>query len=111
MKVLSGYSEELYGNIWARGDVELDSSDLEALATDHGIDLSGLTLAQKYGILSTEVERLLTVKYIRDVQLKAPGSRDMTALQKRLQAATESAAKYIELAKRVSHGGSGEEAS
>lgn len=111
MKILSGYSEDLSHNNWARGDVELDSADLEDLARDHGFELHGLTLAQKYGILSTEVERLITIKYIRDVQTKAPGSRDLASLQKRLQDVTDRAAKHIDLAKRVSHGGSGEETS
>lgn len=109
MRVRTGYSEEVSHNSWIKGDVDLDSTDLEALAAEHGFESEGLTLTRKYGILSTEAEKLLTIKYIRDIQLKAPGSRDMSLLEARLQKAASVAAGQIELAKRASSGGAGEE--
>lgn len=109
MKVLKGFSEEVTSMNWVKGDVELDSTDLKDLAVEHGFSLDDLTLAQKYGILSSEAEKLLTVEYIRAIQLRAPGSRDMDHLKKRLAAVTEIAANNIASAKRVSSGGNREE--
>jgi hypothetical protein len=111
MQVRTGYSEDVSHNNWIKGDIYLDSSDLEDLAVGHGFDLAGLTLAQKYGILSLEAERLLTAKYMRDIQIKAPGSRDMELLKKRFENITSKFLEQINLVKRLSDGRSGTEIS
>ncbi len=67
MKVAKGFSEEMKPDSWARCDVELDEGDLERLKIEHGVH-SDLTLAQGYGILSYESERLLTIEYITSLQ-------------------------------------------
>jgi hypothetical protein len=111
MRVATGYSEEVSSCNWIKGEVELDSTDLEDLAVQHGFNTAGLTLVQKYGILSSEAEMLLTSEYYMAVQSRAPGTRDMNALLKRLELAKQRAQASIDLAKRVSHGGVGEETS
>lgn len=109
MKILKGFSEEVSSCNWIKGDVELDSTDLEDLAVQHGFSVADLTLAQKYGILSSEAEKLLTSEYFMAVQSRAPGTRDMDLILKRLQDAKLRAEKNIASAKKVSNGGDREE--
>jgi hypothetical protein len=109
MRIRTGYSEELQHNSWAKGDIDLDSNDLEGLAVEFDFNLADLTHTLKYDILYSEAERLLTIKYIRDVQLKSPGSRDMDILKRRLGTVTNLLDKHVQLAKRLSHGGDREE--
>ncbi len=68
MKVLKGFSEEMTHNTWAKRDVELTSEELEDICIENDISIDKLTLSQKYAILSTEAERLLTIEYIRCVK-------------------------------------------
>ena len=64
MKVLKGFSEDLGHNQWARADIELDESDVERLLQEKEIT-ADLTFSQTYDILSLEVERLVTLEYLR----------------------------------------------
>lgn len=98
MKVLKGFSEEIAHCQWAKVDVELDSQDLVEICEFEGLDPSELTHRQKYAILSSEAERLLTVEFIRTVQAKAPGQYDMDSLKTRLDAVSASYSKAIESA-------------
>jgi hypothetical protein len=64
MKVLKGFSEDLGHNQWARADVELDTSDIESMLQGKGVT-ADLTFSEVYAILSLEVERLVTLEYLR----------------------------------------------
>lgn len=105
MKVLRGFSEEVLSCKWAKADVELDDGDLEAIALSQGFDIGNLTVAQKYGILSTEAEKLLTVEYIKAVRYHR--GEVPQALMERLEAVKVSATEAVNKAKKASSAGSG----
>lgn len=103
VKVLKGFSEELQKCQWAKADVELDSTDLEEMLLEHQIDVHGLTVSQKYAILSTEAEKLLTVEYIRAV--KTHQGAVSQALMDRLEVVRRSASEALNTAKKAASAG------
>jgi hypothetical protein len=62
LRVLRGGSAETDSNKWFKFDIELDESDLQAIVTKYGINQAALTVIQKYNILSTQAEMLVTIQ-------------------------------------------------
>lgn len=70
MKISVGYSVEVAGNDWAKGDIEIDASDLERLLMEKDIT-ADLTHSQTYAIMSLEAERLATLDYITALKVRS----------------------------------------
>lgn len=62
MRVLRGGSTEVKSNTWFKFDIELDESDLQAIVVKNNIDYSKLTVGQKYQLLVTQAEILVTLQ-------------------------------------------------
>lgn len=62
MKILRGGSAEVQNGKWFKFDIELDESDLQAIVIKHGLDYEKLSVVQKYQILTTQAELLVTVQ-------------------------------------------------
>jgi hypothetical protein len=60
LRVLKGGSAEVAPNKWAKFDIELDESDLQAIVVKNNLDYSKLSVGQKYSILTKQAEVLIT---------------------------------------------------
>jgi len=60
VKILRGGSAEVRPNKWHKFDIELDESDLQALAVKH--NLADLTVIQKYKLLVKQAELFVIVE-------------------------------------------------
>jgi hypothetical protein len=63
MKVLKGGSAEVSTNRWHKFDIELDESDLQAIVIKNNIDGDKLSVIQKYQILKSYGEILVTMEF------------------------------------------------
>jgi hypothetical protein len=82
LRILRGGSAEVSTNKWVKFDVELDESDLQALAVKNGLALESLTVIQKFQLLVSQAELLVTVQM---ENLGAQGSDDVLTLKTRLK--------------------------
>lgn len=62
MIVLRGGSAETANGKWVKFDVTLDESDLQAEVIHNSLDLSAMTVIQKYSLLTKLAELLVTVR-------------------------------------------------
>lgn len=82
MRVLRGGSAEVSPNKWIKFDIELDEMDLQALVVKNNIDRNQLTVVQKFQLLVTQAELLVTVQMESQ---GASGSEDIATLNSRLK--------------------------
>jgi hypothetical protein len=66
LKVLKGGSAEVAPNRWAKFDIELDESDLQAIVVKNNLDAEKLSVGQKYSILTKQAEILITHQMERE---------------------------------------------
>jgi len=62
LRVLRGGSAEVDSNKWFKFDIELDESDLQAIVIKNGLDADKLTVGQKYQLLVSQAEILVTLQ-------------------------------------------------
>lgn len=62
MKILRGGSAETRSGKWFKFDIELDESDFQALVIKNNLDADKISLLQKYQLLTTQAELLVTVE-------------------------------------------------
>jgi hypothetical protein len=62
LRVLRGGSAEVESNKWFKFDIELDESDLQAIVIKNNLDSDKLTVGQKYQLLVTQAELLVTLQ-------------------------------------------------
>lgn len=77
MRVLRGGSAEVSNNKWFKFDIELDESDLQAIVIKNGLDLAKLTVGQKYQLLVTQAELLVTLQMESQDLTGQKSSRDI----------------------------------
>lgn len=77
MRVLRGGSAEVAQNKWFKFDVELDESDLQAIVVKNSLDGAKLTVGQKYQLLVTQAELLVTLQMEGQGTTGQKSSRDI----------------------------------
>lgn len=79
MKILKGGSAEVRPNRWAKFDIELDESDLQAIVVKNSIDGAKLTVGQKYQTLVKQADVLITVEMEGQGMVGDKSSTQLTA--------------------------------
>jgi len=62
LKILKGGSAEVKPNVWKKFDIELDESDLQAIVVKHNLDLSKMSVINKYQVLVKQADLLVTLQ-------------------------------------------------
>jgi hypothetical protein len=62
LRVLRGGSAEVESNKWFKFDIELDESDLQAIVIKNDLDAGKLTVGQKYQLLVSQADILVTLQ-------------------------------------------------